>query len=97
MMTRTDIEIDRHEAAVEAGELPAYCPFCENTDYLWVRCEECVARVCEYCVVKIGGNSHMCPVCARKPVCEECDGVGDDHARSCTFLCSIIIDNALVT
>jgi hypothetical protein len=48
-------------------------------------------------VVKIGGNSHMCPVCARKPVCEECDGVGDDHARSCTFLCSIIIDNALVT
>jgi hypothetical protein len=96
MMTRMDIEIDRHETAVESGELPAYCSFCEDTDYSWVRCEECGDRVCEYCVVKIGGNGHLCPVCARKPVCKECGGVGDDHASSCTLGGCVHVDNALV-
>jgi hypothetical protein len=97
MMTRMDIEIDRHEAAIEAGQLPAYCPFCEDADYAWVRCEECGVRVCEYCVITIDGNGHFCPDCARKPVCRECGGVGKNHLPSCAFLGSDRVDNALVT
>ena len=95
-MTMTDIEIDRHEAAIEAGQLPAYCPFCEDTDYAWVRCEQCGARVCEHCAVSIDATGHLCPVCAQESTCEECGCVGGDHFPSCAFFESIIVDNALV-
>lgn len=97
MMTRIDVEIDKHEIAIEAGQLPAYCPFCKDTDYEWVRCEECGIRMCEYCIVALDSKGHLCPDCARKSGCEECGIVGGDHAPSCVSLGHACIDNALIT
>jgi hypothetical protein len=89
------VEIDKHEAAIEAGLLPAYCSFCQDTDYEWIRCEECGIRVCTCCMVELDSNGHLCPDCARKSVCEECGSVGDDHAPSCAFFGHVCIANAL--
>lgn len=45
MVTGADAEIDRYEAEVEAGELPAYCMFCKDGHCHSVRSEDCGARV----------------------------------------------------